>query len=98
MANHPSAIKRARQSEARRLRNKIAKRRIKNVIKSVHAATERGVDSDTLAKELNHAKSVIAKSAKKGGIHKKTAARKTSRMERRVNAIKQSLSASPDGV
>ncbi len=88
MANHPSAIKRARQNEDRRERNKTAKTRVKNVIKSVRTAAGSDVDPEALAKQLNEAKSVIAKSAKQAAIHRRAASRKISRLERRVNAKK----------
>ncbi len=88
MANHPSAIKRARQNEDRRLRNKVAKTRVKNVIKSVRTAVSQGADSESLAKQLCEAKSAVAKSTKKGAVHKKTASRKISRLEKSVNAKK----------
>jgi len=88
LANHPSAIKRARQNENRRLRNKIAKTRIKSVIKSVRTAATGDTDVESLAKQLNQAKSVIARSSKKGAVHKRTASRKISRLERVVNAKK----------
>jgi len=89
VANHPSAIKRARQNEDRRERNKTAKTRVKNVIKSVHTAAGSGMDPEALAKQLNEAKSIIAKSAKKAAIHRRAASRKISRLERRVNAVKK---------
>jgi small subunit ribosomal protein S20 len=88
LANHPSAIKRARQSEDQRLRNKIAKTRVKSVIKAVRTAASDNTDKESLLKQLDQAKSVIAKSAKKGAIHKKTASRKISRLSKRVNAKK----------
>jgi len=89
VANHPSAIKRARQNEDRRERNKTAKTRVKNVIKSVHTAAGSDMDPEALAKQLNEAKSIIAKSAKKAAIHRRAASRKISRLERRVNAVKK---------
>jgi len=84
VANHPSAIKRARQNEDRRERNKTAKTRVKNVIKSVRTAAGSDMDPEALAKQLNEAKSIIAKSAKKAAIHRRAASRKISRLERRV--------------
>jgi small subunit ribosomal protein S20 len=82
LAYHKSAMKRARQSEERRLRNRASKTQVKNVIKSVRLA----VAGDSAApKDLDHAKSVIAKAAKKGALHKRTAARKISRLSRLVN-------------
>ena len=85
MANHPSALKRARQNETRKLRNRAVKTRVKNVVKSVRqdAATQ---SPEAAQKELNAAKSLIDKAAKKGVIHKKTAARKISRLAKLVNA------------
>ena len=86
MANNKSALKRARQNEIRRLRNKSMKTRTKNITKSVReAVNEKSID--TARSELDSAKSVIAKAAKKGVIHKNTAARKISRLYRLVDTI-----------
>ncbi len=86
MANHKSAEKRARQNEKRRVRNKAVKTRIKHAIKHVRSSS--GEDSkETASANLNAAKSTIDKAAKKGVIHKKTAARKISRLSKLVNAI-----------
>mgnify|MGYP000859472651 FL=1 len=86
MANHKSALKRVRQSAMRRDRNRIVKTRIKNAVKQVRSAVgeklAEGIDG-----QLNQAKSVIAKAAKKGVIHRKTAARKISRLARLVNTL-----------
>ena len=86
MANHKSAVKRNLQSLKRRLRNRAVKTRIKNVVKSLSLPGQKG-DADTRAGDLNTAISIIDKAAKKGVIHKKTAARKVSRLTRRVNSI-----------
>ena len=85
MANHKSALKRARQSESKRLRNKAAKTRVKNVVKDVRTAAADSANDQTAA-QLNAAKSAIDKAAKKGVIHKRTAARKVSRLAKLVNA------------
>lgn len=81
MANHASALKRARQNETRNLRNRKVKTRIKNVVKSVRQAVETD-SADAATGILNQAKSMIAKAAKKGVIHKKTASRKVSRLSK----------------
>ncbi|GBC59920.1 30S ribosomal protein S20 [Desulfonema ishimotonii] len=86
MANHKSALKRARQSLIRRDRNRAVKTRVKNVVKSVRLAVEEGA-GDTAATELILATSLIDKAAKKGVLHKKTAARKISRLSKLVNTI-----------
>ncbi|MDJ0912651.1 MAG: 30S ribosomal protein S20 [Desulfobacterales bacterium] len=84
MANHKSALKRARQNEMRRIRNRATKTRVKNAVKQVQAAIE--PNSDQNAQDLlKEAKSIIDKAAKKGVIHKNTAARKISRLSRMVN-------------
>ena len=87
MADHASALKRARQNELRRLRNRMTKTRLKHVVKTVReeAATS---GTPTIHARLNEAKSVIDKAAKKGAIHKKTAARKISRLSKLVNKHK----------
>jgi small subunit ribosomal protein S20 len=85
LANHKSALKRAKQNEIRRLRNKATKTRTRNVTKSVELAL--GGDSpEDAAAMLNGAISTIDKAAKKGVIHKNTAARKISRLTKQVNS------------
>lgn len=86
MANHKSALKRARQNTVRHLRNKSVKTRVKSVVKNVRLAVSDNLQ-DTIAQELNVAKSVIDRAAKKGTLHKRTAARKISRLSKLVNSI-----------
>jgi len=86
LANYKSAIKRARQNEKRRLRNKSSKTRIKNIVKNVRLAVSEKSD-ETARVKLDIAKSIIDNAAKKGVIHKKTASRKISRLSRLVNTI-----------
>ena len=86
MANHKSALKRAKQSETKRLRNKAVKTRLKHSIKAVYQATEEN-SPETASTNLRAAASVIDKAAKKGAIHKKTAARKISRLSKLVNKV-----------
>lgn len=83
MANHKSALKRANQNAIRRLRNKAVKTRVKNAVKSVRLAA--GEQSDQLGSDLNQAKSIIDMAAKKGVIHRNTAARKISRLSKLAN-------------
>ena len=85
MANHKSAVKRAQQNEIRRLRNKAIKSRIKGVVKEVRssAADKSGAE---MKNKLNAAQSIIDKASKKGVIHKRTAARKISRLTKLANS------------
>jgi len=85
VANHKSALKRARQNEVRRMRNKSSKTRVKNVVKEVRLAVSE--KSENIISKLNIAQSVIDKAAKKGVIHKRTASRKISRLSRLANTL-----------
>jgi len=85
LANHKSALKRATQNEIRRMRNKSTNTRIKKVTKEVQLSLNEDSSEMTL-KKLNTAQSVIDKAAKKGVIHKKTAARKISRLSKLIVA------------
>lgn len=86
MANHKSAIKRARQSEEQRVRNRSRKTRMKNVIRDLDEVIA-GKSPEKAAEQLKKAVSVIAKTASKGVVHKNTASRKISRLTRGVNAL-----------
>lgn len=86
MANHKSAIKRARQSEDRRQRNRSRKTRMKNVVRKLEESLTAKAREDA-AENLKLAVSVIEKTAAKGVIHKNTASRKISRLTRKVNAL-----------
>lgn len=84
MAHHKSAIKRIKQNENRRIRNRVVKTRMKTAAKQLAQAQKNG-DVEAIANELNRTKSVIDKAAKKGVIHWKAASRKKSRLARRIN-------------
>ena len=82
MANHKSAIKRARQNDKRRLRNKQNKTRIKNVTKETYEAVAQSPEKGT--EVLKAAMATIDKAATKGAIPRKTASRKIARLSRMV--------------
>jgi small subunit ribosomal protein S20 len=84
LANHKSALKRARQNEIRRIRNKSVKTRVKNIIKDVRLSVSEN-SKEAALKKLEMAKSNIDRAAQKGVIHKKTASRKISRLSKLVN-------------
>jgi small subunit ribosomal protein S20 len=84
VANHKSALKRANQNAIRRVRNKAVKTRVKNVVKEVRLAADEQ-SGEQLVSDLNRAKSIIDVAAKKGVIHRNTAARKISRLSKLAN-------------
>jgi len=86
LANHKSALKRARQNDIRRLRNRAVKTRTRSIVKRVREAAG-GNSKDIALQELQAAQSIVDKAAKKGVIHKKTAARKISRLNKLVAKI-----------
>jgi small subunit ribosomal protein S20 len=85
LANHKSAIKRARQNEIRRLRNKGSKTKIKSIVKDLRSSVGEASGEETKVK-MNTVQSVIDKASKKGVIHKRTAARKISRLTKLANS------------
>ncbi len=86
MANHKSAIKRARQNEIRRIRNRSVRTRVKSVVKSVRQAVAEN-KADNLDAQLKEAQSTIDNAAKKGVMHKRTAARKVARLTKLTRTI-----------
>jgi len=82
MANIKSQLKRNRQNERRRMRNKAVRSELKSRIKSARGALEAGAD-DTEAK-VRLAQKRLAKAGARGRIHKNAAARRTSRLMRRL--------------
>ena len=85
MANIKSQIKRNRQNEVRRLRNKAAKSEIKTRVKSAVRAAEAGAEDS--ADALKTAVKRLDKAAAKGIIHKNQAANRKARLMRRINAL-----------
>ena len=87
MANHKSAIKRYRQSLDRRARNRVVKTQVKNAVKGVNQAIEQNSEPEALKAALKAASSMLSRAGVKGTIHKRSAARKISRLTRKVNAL-----------
>ena len=82
MANIKSQIKRNRQNERRRLRNKAVRSEIHTRTKTAIAAAEAGAENSVEA--LQTAVKRIDKAAAKGIIHKNQAANRKSRLMRRI--------------
>ncbi len=81
MANHPSAEKRNRQRVKRTLRNRGIRSAVRTQVKSVRTAIA-AKDPTATAEALKQASIALAKAAVKGGIPKKTASRRISRLAR----------------
>ena len=86
MANHPSALKRYRQSQKRRLINQMNRHRLKTQLKKLRAAIGTGKAADAKAL-LPETFGVIDRSVQKGVIKRNTAGRYKSRLTKTVNAI-----------
>jgi small subunit ribosomal protein S20 len=89
LANHKSALKRARQDKVKRLRNKGYRSRIKKAIKEVRTAIANN-STDQAEKTLASAVSAMQKTVSKGALHKNQASRKISRLTCQINRLKTS--------
>jgi len=89
LRNNKAAIKRAKQAEARRLRNSHIRSTMKTHIKRVGIALE-NKDMEQLNKVFKEAMSQINRAASKNVIHKKNAARKISRLSKKIHNFSQS--------
>ena len=88
MANHKSALKRARQNEDHQNRNKSVKSRVRSAVRTICDITAAPSDQD-MEIRLKMAQSIVDKAASKGCIHRNTAARRVSRLARMVNAAEK---------
>lgn len=86
MAHHQDAIKRHKQSERIRVRNRHYRTMMRNRIKDVRAAVEAGKVDEAQA-SLREAMSVIHRVASKGIIHRNQAARRISRLNAAVKKL-----------
>lgn len=86
MANIPSAQKRARQEEVRRLRNKSRRTAMRTSMKKVLKAVKTG-DHGQAQEAYREAVRVIDHTANRGVIHKNKAARHKSRLNARVRSL-----------
>ncbi len=86
MANHRSAKKRIRQTVRRTAVNRNRISRIRTFVKSVEQAIESG-DKEAAATAFQAAQPEIHRGVTKGVLHKNTAARRLSRLSRRIRAL-----------
>ncbi len=84
MANIKSQIKRNRQNEVRRQRNKTVNSGLKTHVKKTNQAIQAG--SDEAAELFRIAQAKIDTAASKGVLHKRTASRRKSRLAKKLNS------------
>ncbi|WP_312075230.1 30S ribosomal protein S20 [Chryseobacterium sp.] len=83
MANHKSALKRIRQNEVRRLRNRYYHKTARTAIKGLRNEENKATASEQLPKVI----ALLDKLAKKNIIHKNKAANLKSKLTKHVNKL-----------
>ena len=86
MANTPQAKKRIRRNTRRTEINGARVSRIRTFVKQLESALETG-DKDQAQAAMKKVQPEIARGVAKGVVHKNTAARKISRLSKRVAAL-----------
>ena len=83
MANHKSALKRIRQSETRRLRNRYYAKTARNAVRRLRAMNDK--EQSTAA--VNKVSAMLERLASKGVISKNKAANLKSKLAKHVNKV-----------
>ena len=96
MANIKSQIKRNRQNEKRRLRNKSAKSEMKTRVKRAITVAEYDATAEETLVALQAAVKRLDKGASQGIIHKNQASNRKSSLMRRVSALQAAAEEIPD--
>jgi len=87
MANHFSALKRARQTERRTARNRANTSRLRGALRELRETIAKG-DRQAAEQVYRQTVSALDKAIQKGTLHEKTASRYKSRLSARVKALK----------
>jgi small subunit ribosomal protein S20 len=87
MANHFSALKRARQTERRTARNRANTSRLRGALRELRETIAKG-DKQAAEQVYRQTASALDKAIQKGTLHEKTASRYKSRLSARVKALK----------
>ena len=87
MVHSLQAKKRAKQNVKRRTINRARKSQVKTQIKHLETAMAKG-DIESASEQLKLVTKKLDKTASTSTMHKKTAARKKSRLTKRLNALK----------
>lgn len=88
MANTRSAIKRIRQNQKRRLRNRFYRGRARTTIKQARQAIS-AEDLEAAREKTMEAISALDKAAVKGVVHKNNASRRKSRLMKQLAALEK---------
>jgi small subunit ribosomal protein S20 len=88
LANIKSQIKRNKQNEKRRVRNRVYAGGARTFIKKAHLAIEKGTPEEA-AEATRQAISALDKAAEKGILHKNNVARRKSRLMKRLAAVEK---------
>lgn len=86
MANHPSAIKRHRQSVKRAARNQAVRTHVRTSVKKARVLLHAG-DKAAAAEALRSVQKTLDKAVSKGVLHRKNASRRFARLARHVDAL-----------
>jgi small subunit ribosomal protein S20 len=86
MANHFSALKRARQTEKRTTRNRANTSRLRGVLREFRETLAKG-DKQAAEQAFRGTVSALDKAIQKGVLHENTASRYKSRLKTRLNAL-----------
>jgi len=87
MANHLSALKRARQTERRTGRNRANTSRLRTQLRDLRETIAKG-DKAAAEQMYRQTVSVLDKAIQKGTLHENTASRYKSRLSARVSGMK----------
>ena len=85
MANIKSQITRNKQNDRRAEKNKAVRTALKTSTKKVRVAVAEG-DAEAAQQRVSEAARALDKAASKGVVHKRTAARRKSRLAKAANA------------
>jgi small subunit ribosomal protein S20 len=85
MANHFSALKRARQTEKRTARNRANASRLRSALRQLRESLAKG-DKQAADQIFRQTVSALDKAVQKGVLHANTASRYKSRLNVRLNA------------
>jgi small subunit ribosomal protein S20 len=86
MANHFSALKRARQTEKRTARNRANRSRLRTALRQLRESLAKG-DKQAAEQVYRQTVSALDKAIQKGVLHENTASRYKSRLSIRLNAL-----------